>query len=130
MAEVPAVPLTLEGSYALHQMFRFGARNGVSCRRRAKTRSAPAVELLTRLEAGSTEAGATHGHPNQSALYSQIGHKGDMLLLHFRDTLEDVHRAELSLAALEMSEFLDTTHSYFQLLSWDCTNRARKLTDR
>ncbi len=111
MIEVPAVPLTLEGSYVLHQMFRI---------RRAAWRSlpaprkqevlAPAIELLRRLEEGSST-----GHPNQSAVYSQIGHKGDLMLIHFRDTLEDVHRAELSLAALEISDFFEPVHSYISV---------------
>ncbi len=70
----------------------------------------PATELLTRLELGSNS-----GHPNQSAVYSQIGHKGDLLFLHFRDTLEEVHRAELSIASLELSDFLETTHSYLSV---------------
>ena len=111
MAEIPAVPLTLEGSYALHQMFRL---RRAEWRKLARPRKqevlTPAIELLGHLEAGSKT-----NHPNQSALYSQIGHKGDLLFLHFRDTLEDVHRAELSLAALELSDFLEATHSYLSV---------------
>ncbi|HEX4164674.1 MAG TPA: hydrogen peroxide-dependent heme synthase [Bryobacteraceae bacterium] len=111
MAEIPAVPLTLEGSYALHQMFRLRRREW---RKLALARKQeilrPAVELLSRLETGSKT-----NHPSQSALYSQIGHKGDLLFLHFRDALEDVHRAELSLAALELSDYLEVTHSYLSV---------------
>ncbi len=112
MAETTPVPLVLEGAYTLHQMFRIrrqawrtlpeGRRNDIA---------AEAEELFTKLEAGSNS-----GHPNQSALYSQIGHKGDLLLLHFRDTLEDLHLAELDVARLEFSDYLEQTHSYVSVI--------------
>src|SRR5690242_14961845 len=70
-----------------------------------------AVGVLTPMERGSKE-----GHPNQSAIYSQIGHKGDLLLLHFRDSLEDLHRTELAIAQLDISEYLEPTHSYVSVV--------------
>ncbi len=108
MGDTPAVPLTLEGAYALHQMFRI---------RRTEWRRLPEErrEVITRQaadELSRMEVGAKTGHPSQSALYSQIGHKGDLLLLHFRDSLEDVHRAELAVARLELADYLESTHSY------------------
>ncbi len=56
------------------------------------------------------------GIRNQSALFSQIGHKGDLLLLHFRDSLEDVHQAELAVARLEFSDYLEPAHSYLSVV--------------
>ena len=112
MAELPAVPLTLEGSYVLHQMFRI--------RRPAwRALSAPhrdgmieeAVPLLC-----SFEMGAKEGHPNQSAVYSHLGHKGDVMLLHFRDSLEDLHRVELALARLALFDYLEPAHSYISVV--------------
>ncbi len=112
MAETPAVPLTLEGAYTLHQMFRIrrAAWRALSPAQRHDIAS-EAEELFARLEAGSKA-----GHPNQSAVYSQIGHKGDLLLLHFRDTLEDLHRAELAIAQLELSNYLEQVHSYVSVV--------------
>jgi chlorite dismutase len=52
----------------------------------------------------------------QTALYSQIGHKGDLMLVHFRNTLEELHRAELSIAELELSDFFEPTHSYVSVV--------------
>src|SRR6185437_7871817 len=112
MAELPAVPLTVEGSYVLHQMFRI--------RRPAwRALSAPhrdgmieeAVPLLC-----SFEMGAKEGHPNQSAVYSHLGHKGDVMLLHFRDSLEDLHRAELALARLALFDYREPAHSYISVV--------------
>ena len=112
MVDVPAVPLTLEGAYAMHQMFRVRRptwRALSEARRHDIT--GEAEELFSELEAGSKT-----DHPNQSAIYSQIGHKGDMLLLHFRETLEDLHRAELAIAQLELSDYLEQVHSYVSVV--------------
>jgi peroxiredoxin len=112
MAELPEVPLTTEGAYALHQMFRFSRaawRTQESFHRDRMLHEA--IQLLSAMEAGSKE-----GHPNQSAIYSHIGHKGDLLMLHFRESLEDLHRAELALQQLEISDFLEPTHSYVSVV--------------
>ena len=108
----PAVPLTLDGAAALHQMFRFRRPDWrtVSDEDQAAI-CAEAIHLLSEMESGSGTS-----HPNQSALYSQIGHKGDLLLVHFRDTLEDVHRAELAIDQLELSAFLEPVHSYLSVV--------------
>ncbi|MBV9613748.1 MAG: heme-dependent peroxidase, partial [Acidobacteriaceae bacterium] len=70
-----------------------------------------AEELLAPLEASPSET-----RQNQSALYSMIGHKGDLMLLHFRNSLEQLCRAEVALAALEFSEFLEPATSYVSVV--------------
>lgn len=112
MAEHPPVPLTLEGSSVLHQMFQF---------RRSAWRSLPQSQRNEILEEatrvfGSMEQGAQQGHPNQSAIYSLFGHKGDLLLIHFRDSFEDLHRAELAVASLQLSDYLEPRHSYLSVV--------------
>ncbi len=112
MVETPAVPLTLEGSWVLHQMFRW---------RRSEWRKADEPTRIRVLQEASTvfvglEAGSETGHPNQSALFSLLGHKGDFLFLHFRDSLEDLHEAERKVASLEWSQFLEPVHSYVSVV--------------
>jgi chlorite dismutase len=111
MTDSNAVPLTLEGSFALHQIFRFdrGAWHPQE-RFHREGLLAEAVKMLTQMEAGSTD------NKNQSALYSVIGHKGDLMLVHFRETMEDLHRAELSLKHLAFSDFLEPTTSYLSVV--------------
>ncbi len=112
MAELPAVPLTMEGSYVLHQMFRF--ERSAWRQQEAFHRDhivQRAVEALSSMEIGSKE-----GHPNQSAIFSVLGHKGDLMLVHFRDTLEDVHRAELAIGQMEITDFFEPTHSYLSVV--------------
>jgi chlorite dismutase len=67
-------------------------------------------------ELQALEHGSGRTHPEQSALYSQVGHKGDLMLLHFRDSLEGVHRAELKIAQLAFSDYLESTHSYLSVV--------------
>jgi chlorite dismutase len=112
MAETPAMPLTLEGSYVLHQIFRFARpawRQQEAFHRDHILQHA--VETL-----GAIASGAKDGHPNPSALYSMLGHKGDFMLVHFRNSLEDLHRAELAVAEMELSDFLEPTHSYLSVV--------------
>ncbi len=113
MAESPAVPLTLDGAYVLHQMFRIrrpGWRALADSQRQAMAEEASLV--LSAME----RKRASDGHPNQSALYSQIGHKADVIMLHFRDSLDEVHCAELAVARLPISDFLEPVHSYLSVV--------------
>lgn len=112
MTEHPPVPLTLEGSSVLHQMFQF---------RRNAWRTLPLSKRNEIIEEaagvlGLIEKGAQQGHPNQSAVYSLLGHKGDLLFVHFRDSFEDLHRAELAVANLQLSDYLELKHSYLSVV--------------
>jgi chlorite dismutase len=111
MTDPSAVPITLEGSFALHQMFRFnrGAWHPHD-RFHRESLLAEAVKMFQQMEAGS------NSRPNQSAIYSIIGHKGDLLLVHFRDSMEDLHRAELAIKQLAFADFLEPTHSYLSVV--------------
>jgi len=113
MAEAPAVPLTLEGAYVLHQMFRLRRQAWRALDEQSRGRiGAEAVEVLSAMG----ERRPAQGHRNQSALYSQIGHKSDLLVLHFRDSLDELHCAELELARLEVSDYLEPVHSYLSVV--------------
>jgi chlorite dismutase len=62
------------------------------------------------------EKGEAEGHPSQSAVFSQLGHKGDLMLLHFRDSLEDLNRVELQLAQTELFDYIEERHSYVSVV--------------
>ncbi len=112
MPELPAVPLTLEGSSALHQMFRFDWESWKKLSAEDQQRTqAEAIELFQRWEKGT-------GDPvrNQSAIYSQIGHKGDLLMVHFRDSFPELNRVELELARTRLHAFLIPQHSYLSVV--------------
>jgi chlorite dismutase len=52
----------------------------------------------------------------QSALFSMLGHKGDLLVVHFRRSLEELKRAELELAQLGLWNFFDPITSYLSVV--------------
>lgn len=52
----------------------------------------------------------------QSALFSLLGHKGDLLLVHFRPGFDELHQTEIDLARLRLSEYLEPTSSYLSVV--------------
>jgi hydrogen peroxide-dependent heme synthase len=110
--DLPSVPLTLEGSSVLHQMFRFDWESWkkLSVQNRCKI-EAEAIELFKRWERGSGEPAR-----DQSAIYSLLGHKGDLLFLHFRDSFAELNRLELELAQSGLNAFLQPQHSYLSVV--------------
>lgn len=116
MVEVCPVPLTLEGSAVLHQMFRFRWKDWRALPEWHQERIVQESARLFRDLENDQSSDAADGHPNQSAIFSQLGHKGDLLLIHFRDSIEDLNRAELAISKTELYDFLDLTHSYLSVV--------------
>jgi peroxiredoxin len=107
-AEIPAVPLTTEGYSVLHQMMRF---------RWTAWRALPdATRSVIAEEAASVLGEMEKKSGGESALFSLIGHKGDLLLVHFRNSFADLNQAELRLAALRLSDYLEPTSSYLSII--------------
>jgi peroxiredoxin len=112
MPDVCPVPLTLEGSAVLHQMFRFRWKEWRTLPDWHQERVGHEARRLFR----AMEEGSADGHPNQSGIYSQLGHKGDLMVIHFRDSIEDLNRAELAIAQTELYDFLEISHSYLSVV--------------
>jgi hydrogen peroxide-dependent heme synthase len=106
--EAPAVPLTTEGYSVLHQMMRF--------RRSAWREQPPAEKSAMAQEAADALSAMEKNSAGQSAIYSLIGHKGDLMLIHFRNSFADLNQAELSLANLRLSDYLEPTASYLSII--------------
>jgi len=123
---IPEVPLTTEGYSVLHQMMRF--------RRPAWRALADAEKAAIAKEASDALATMERNSAGQSALYSLIGHKGDLMLIHFRDSFADLNRAELQFAGLRLSEYVEATTSYLSIIElglYESTVKIYKsLTDR
>lgn len=112
MSDLPVVPITIEGSSVLHQMFRFDweAWKKLSASEQDKVAS-QVVELFQEWEKGSSEPAR-----NQSAIFSLLGHKGDLLFVHFRDSFAELNRVELRLAQTCLHTFLKSQHSYLSVV--------------
>ncbi len=52
----------------------------------------------------------------QSAIFSLLGHKGDLLILHFRRSFEELNQAELAIAHLRLSDYLEPVNSYLSII--------------
>ena len=106
--ELPAVPLTLEGYSVLHQMMRirWSAWRQLS--------SALKAEIID--EASGALHKAELNPSGQSALYSLLGHKGDLMLVHFRSGFDELSKVELDLTRLRLSDYLETTTSYLSVI--------------
>jgi chlorite dismutase len=121
LPEFPPVPLTLEGSSLLHQFFRFDwkAWRATPPADRARI-AAEATQALKALECPAP------GAPLRSALFSQLGHKGDLILIHFRDSLEALNQVELDLAQTSFYNYLTLTHSYVSVVELGLYESSRK----
>jgi len=115
------VPLTLEGSAVLHQFFRFDwvGWKGLDDEERAEILN-ETLSVLQKLEREEPEA------PVRSALFSQLGHKGDLILLHFRKDFEELNQVELTLAQTPLYDFLNLTHSYVSVVELGLYESSRK----
>jgi hydrogen peroxide-dependent heme synthase len=123
-ADLPAVPLTLEGLSVLHQMFRF---RWPEWRRLSPARQQEIAREAASALAGPDEAG-------QSAVYSMLGHKGDLMMVHFRDSFDELNAAELQLNRTALQEYLEPMHSYLSVIElglYDSSVKLfRQLTER
>jgi chlorite dismutase len=52
----------------------------------------------------------------ESALFSALGHKGDLLIVHFRRSFEELAQAEHAVATLALSDYLEPTTSYLSVI--------------
>ncbi|HYK50406.1 MAG TPA: hydrogen peroxide-dependent heme synthase [Terriglobales bacterium] len=106
--EIPPVPLTIEGYSVLHQMMRV---------RWAAWRQLPDADKAAMIdEAAGVITAMEQNAGGQSALFSLLGHKGDLMLVHFRRSFDELNQAELQLAQLGLSACLEPTTSYLSVI--------------
>jgi chlorite dismutase len=106
---LPPVPLTVEGASVLHQMMRI---------RWAAWRTLPAAErnqIIDEAAAVLSPMGK-FSDGRQSALYSLLGHKGDLLLVHFRRSFEELGEVERTLSRARIWDYLEPAHSYLSII--------------
>jgi hydrogen peroxide-dependent heme synthase len=118
-SDLPPAPLTLDGSFILHQMFRvrWTAWRGIGSSDRKHVLS-NAMAVLAGMEQNKQEP---------SGLFSILGHKGDLMLVHFRKTLDDLNQAELTVAGAEIYEYLEPANSYLSVVELGLYEASVKL---
>ena len=117
----PQVPETLEGWSVLHQMFtiRWDALKALPAARRGEI-AREAADLFATME----------GHSDgPSALVNLLGHKGDLMFIHFRRNFGALSAAELQLAQTGLHDFLSPTTSYVSIVElglYDMTGKIHQ----
>jgi len=102
-SKLPAVPLTMEGSAVLHQMMRI---------KWSAWRALPATEQ----NAIAAEAADVLSDGKSSAPYAMLGHKGDLMLVHFRRGFEELAKAQMAVSRLRLSDYVEHTTSYVSIV--------------
>jgi hydrogen peroxide-dependent heme synthase len=102
---LPEVPLTLEGASLLHQMLRV---------RWAAWRALPVTERDSILKEAS--AAVAELEKAGSAAYTLLGHKGDLMLVHFRQGFEALGTVESALTKLKLWDYLEQANSYLSVV--------------
>jgi chlorite dismutase len=104
----PEVPETLEGWSVLHQMFRV---------RWASWKSLPADRRRALAgEAAAVLADLENGGSGPSACVALLGHKADLMLIHFRRDFEALSAAELRVASTGLADHLEVMTSYLSMV--------------
>ena len=104
----PRVPETLEGWWLLHQMFRV---------RWPDWQARPAAERREKADEAAQALGRmAPGQDGPTASCTLLGHKGDLMLIHFRRRFEQLQGAQLAVARLGLAPFLEATTSYVSVV--------------
>ncbi len=94
--------------------------------RGAAARTANARRLSIRRSLRCARWNAGPDAPVRTALFSQLGHKGDLILVHFRDSFEALNQVELDLAQTALYDFLTPAHSYVSVVELGLYESSRK----
>jgi chlorite dismutase len=101
------VPQTLEGWYVLHDVYQVDwARWRTLDEAARRAISGEAAAWLTAAAQGEGD----------SALYSVLSQKGDLMLVHYRRSPDELNRAELALRQLPLWDYLLPAYSYFSVI--------------
>jgi peroxiredoxin len=104
----PDVPETLEGWSILHQMFRL--------KWPALRALDPGGRRALADEAVAHAFGPSQWDDGGTSLVQLLGHKGDLMVLHFRRNFEDLSCAQLALSRSRFSDYVEPTTSYVSVV--------------
>jgi len=102
---LPPVPLTIEGASVLHQMFRikWPAWRALPAEHRAELLNAASGTLAKMENAGS-------------ALFALLGHKGDLMMVHFRPDFDALGEVQHCVSRIALADYLEQTTSYLSVV--------------
>jgi hydrogen peroxide-dependent heme synthase len=113
---MPPVPLTVEGAALLHQMVRM---------RWPAWRALDAGERVEIIEEAADALDALE--QNRTAAFELLGHKGDIMLVHFRADFDELTEVQRTMTSLRLWDFLEQTTSYLSVVElglYESTGKA------
>jgi len=113
------VPLSLEGHCVLHQMMRLRWSDWRKLHATARKKMAN--------EAAEYFKGAESRSKGQSAVFSLVGDKGDLMFIHFRESVEQLKEAELQIGGLALADFLEPAYSFLSVIELGLYESSVKL---
>ncbi len=113
----PFVPETLEGWSVLHLMYRV-----------RWDRLRPVADI-TALADGATRALAVPD-AGATAYVQMLGHKGDLMIICFRRTFDELAQAQLALSRTELHDYLEATTSYVSVVELGMYEMTAKIHDQ
>jgi hydrogen peroxide-dependent heme synthase len=111
-------PATLEGWYALHQVFRIN-------RERLAPRALDRLIKAAIAKLGGEQTGSTASRPKRkraaapsagwSCFVALIGSTSDLMVIHFRDSLDAIGAAQGALAGTTLARVLDPVYAFLSV---------------
>lgn len=108
LTALPPMPLTMEGSWVLHHMAR------IRWDQLPATAAARLEQLITDLES------------KNSAVFSMIGHKGDLMFVHFRQSLDEIERVDVQMSKA-LAGIAEIVNSYVSVIEMGLYESSVKL---
>jgi peroxiredoxin len=108
-------PETLEGWFALHQVFRFRQPNIDAGRLGRTVKAAARAVTPGRKSAKRTPTKKTSSTEGWSCFVRLIGSSADLMVIHFRDSLDSIAAAQNSLARSALAGILDPAYTFLSV---------------
>jgi peroxiredoxin len=120
MSEAPIeIPQTREGWYVLHDCYVVDWPRWRACH--------AGNDIIEEAKAWFERAQTTE--KGDSALYSIVGQKADLLFLHYRESVEGLDQVELSFRRLRLHDYLKPSYSFLSVIElglYEVTAGARR----
>ena len=100
----PQVPETLEGWSVLHHMFRIDWK------------TLGAVTPQMRQDLAQEFAASAAAKTGSTTFVHLLGHKADLMVIHFRENFEELSQAQLAMQQTRLNEYLEMTTSYVSIV--------------
>jgi hydrogen peroxide-dependent heme synthase len=87
----------------------------------------PSIKTEIANEASEVLAKMEQNAGGSSGVYSLLGHKGDLMFVHMRQSFADLNQVELELGGLKLSDYLEQTTSYLSVIELGLYESSLKL---